>query len=81
MSRTRRVRIFLLLLLRSPSLEGVVHQRVLNVNHHARRSVHAREFLDGKNRQEKRASAAAVGFGNFNPHETLREEFFQARRG
>ena len=61
-------KVFTLLLSAPPSHERVIDQRVLDVDENAKRCVHPRKLLDGKNRHEKAARRAAEFFGDVDSH-------------
>ena len=52
----------------------VVNQRVLDIDNHARRRVHARHLLDRQNGFEEFSTTASVLLGNLDPHQTKLKE-------
>ena len=64
----------LLLLVGAPAQQGIVDQRVLHVDDHAGRGVHARQFFHRQDRLEELGAASAVLLGNLNAHQAKLEE-------
>ncbi len=69
----------LLLLLRRPTQQGIVDQRVLHIDDNSRRGIDTRQLLHRQDGLEERACSAAVLLGHLDAHQAQLEELVDQR--
>ena len=77
MSRGETREIFRLLGIVAPAHDGIVHDRVLNIDNHAGGGIDCGDLFNRKHALEEVTALSAVFFGNLDAHQTQLEEFLQ----